>query len=70
MAWLRGNSAEHQIVATLAAKNVTKHRGITVGEPCLVLKRKTQNELGYVTWAKLWYAGANHRLIATFTPKG
>lgn len=64
------NSGEHQILATLAADNVAKHLGISVSEPCLVVERRTQNNLGYVTWVKLWYAGANHRLIATFTPTG
>ena len=64
------SSAEHQIIATLANENIAKHLGIKVGEPCLVVERRTQNDLGYITWAKLWYSGANHRLVATFTPTG
>ncbi len=64
------NSAEHQIIATLASGAVADHLGISPGDPCLVVERRTQNDLGYVTWAELWYAGANHRLFATFTPAG
>ena len=64
------NSAEHQILATLATETVAKMLGIEPGAPCLVVERRTQNDLGNVTWAKLWYAGANHRLVATFTPTG
>lgn len=62
------NSAEHQISAEIAPTNVATHLGINAGEPCLAVERKTQNDLGNVTWAKLWYSGANHRLVATFTP--
>lgn len=64
------NSAEHQIIATPASGSVAGHLGIGPGDACLVVERRTQNDLGTVTWAKLWYAGANHRLLATFTPKG
>ena len=64
------NSAEHQIIATLATETVAKMLGIEPDAPCLVVERRTQNDLGNVTWAKLWYAGDNHRLVATFTPTG
>lgn len=64
------NSAEHQILATLATESVAEMLGIEPGAPCLVVERRTQNDLGNVTWAKLWYAGDNHRLVATFTPTG
>ena len=64
------NSAEHQIIATLATEIVAKMLEIEPGAPCLVVERRTQNDLGNVTWAKLWYAGDNHRLVATFTPTG
>lgn len=62
------NSAEHQISAEIAPVNVATHLGINAGGSCLAVERKTQNDLGNVTWAKLWYSGANHRLVATFTP--
>lgn len=62
------NSADHQISAEAAPENVATRLGIGVGAPCLAVERKTQNDLGNVTWAKLWYSGANHRLVATFTP--
>ncbi|QBY01440.1 UTRA domain-containing protein [Rhodophyticola sp. CCM32] len=64
------NSAEHQISAETTPADVATQLGINPGEPCLAVERKTQNDLGNVTWAKLWYAGANHRLVATFTPSG
>ncbi|MBT7448430.1 MAG: UTRA domain-containing protein, partial [Tateyamaria sp.] len=50
--------------------SVAEMLGIEPGAPCLVVERRTQNDLGNVTWAKLWYAGDNHRLVATFTPTG
>ena len=64
------NSAEHQIIATLATEIVAKMLEIDPGAPCLVVERRTQNDLGNVTLAKLLYAGANHRLVANFTPTG
>lgn len=62
------NSAEHQIIASSASGMVANVLGIAEGSACLVVERKTQNDRGYVTWARLSYAGDQHRLIATFTP--
>lgn len=62
------NSAEHQIIASAASDEVAEVLEISTGTACLVVERKTQNDKGYVTWAKLSYSGDNHRLIATFTP--
>ena len=62
------NSAEHQIIATSATEEVAEILDITLGDACLVVERKTQNETGYVTWARLTYAGEQHRLVANFTP--
>ncbi|MEP3279780.1 MAG: UTRA domain-containing protein [Stappiaceae bacterium] len=64
------NSAEHQIIACAASDTVADALDIAPGTACLVVERRTQNDLGYVTWAKLSYAGDNHRLFATFTPTG
>lgn len=62
------NSAEHQIIAASASEELAKHLDITLGDACLVVERKTQNDKGYATWARLSYAGEQHRLIANFTP--
>lgn len=62
------NSAEHQIIACAAPDDVANALDIEPNTACLVIERKTQNDLGYVTWARLSYAGDNHRLFATFTP--
>ena len=62
------NSAEHQIVASSASLEVAEILGVKEGSACLIIERKTQNDVGYVTWAKLSYQGDQHRLFATFTP--
>lgn len=71
-AWMLSNvpwsSAEHQIIATSADLKISEILQIPNGAVCLVIERKTQNDKGYVTWAKLSYPGDKHRLIATFTP--
>lgn len=61
------NSAEHQIIASSASKEVAEILEIQEGNACLVIERRTQNDKGYVTWAKLSYSGDQHRLFATFT---
>lgn len=62
------NAAEHQIIATEASERVASILDMPVGSACLIVERKTQNEKGFVTWARLSYAGSQHRLVATFTP--
>lgn len=64
------NSAEHQIMAVSASDHVAKALQISMGDACLVVERTTQNEKGYVTWAKLSYPGDQHRMFASFTPTG
>lgn len=64
------NNAEHQILATEASPGVAMLLNIGIGSACLVVERKTQNDQGFVTWARLSYAGSQHRLVATFTPTG
>tara|TARA_R110000868_G_scaffold46832_3_gene154323 strand:+ start:2206 stop:2955 length:750 start_codon:yes stop_codon:yes gene_type:complete len=63
------NTAEHQITACSASRDMANALRITEGDACLVMERTTQNEKGYVTWARLSYPGDQHRLVATFTPK-
>lgn len=62
------NNAEHQIIAAEATETVARILNMPIGSACLIVERKTQNDKGYVTWARLSYAGSQHRLIATFTP--
>ncbi len=64
------NSAEHQIMAVSASPEVAKALQIAKGDACLVVERTTQNDKGYVTWAKLSYPGVQHRMFASFTPTG
>lgn len=64
------NSAEHQIMAISASAEVAEALQITKGDACLVVERTTQNDKGYVTWAKLAYPGVQHRMFASFTPTG
>ena len=66
--WVPWNSAEHQIIAKAASTQIAKALNIKTGDACLVIERKTQNEKGYVTWARLSYPGDQHRLVAHFTP--
>jgi GntR family histidine utilization transcriptional repressor len=62
------NAAEHQIIAASANTRMAKALEVPNGSVCLVVERKTQNDRGYVTWARLSYPGDKHRLIANFTP--
>lgn len=62
------NNAEHQIIAAEATVAVADILNMPVGSACLIVERKTQNEKGFVTWARLSYAGCQHRLVATFSP--
>ena len=64
------NAAEHQIFASAAKGDVASLLKIPQGSACLVVERITQNEKGYVTWARLSYPGDQHRLFAKFTPAG
>lgn len=62
------SSAEHQISARSAAPEVAEALAIIPGTACLEVQRKTQNEKGQVTWAKMTYPGDQHRLVASFSP--
>jgi len=62
------NSAEHQISACAVMGDAAKFLKIPQGMACLVVERITQNEKGYVTWARFSYPGEQHRLFASFTP--
>ena len=62
------NVAEHQILAKEATFEVASLLNMDIGAACLIVERKTQNDQGFVTWARLSYSGRQHRLIANFTP--
>lgn len=62
------NSAEHQISARSATPEVAEALAITPGAACLEVQRKTQNDKGSVTWAKMTYPGDQHSLVASFSP--
>ena len=64
------NKAEHQILAVEATLEIATILNLEPGSACLVVERKTQNDQGLVTWARLSYSGDQHRLIANFTPIG
>lgn len=62
------SSAEHQIVARAATGDVAAALAIDEGSACLEVQRKTMNDKGRVTWAKMTYRGDQHRLVASFSP--
>lgn len=62
------SSAEHQIVALAATGEVASVLDIAPGTACLEIQRKTQNDKGKVTWAKMTYPGDQHSLVASFLP--
>ena len=62
------SSAEHQIVANAADGDIAEALSIEPGTACLEVQRKTMNERGRVTWAKMTYPGDKHRLVASFSP--
>ena len=63
------SSAEHQIAAKAANSGVATALSIAPGTACLEVQRKTMNEKGRVTWAKMTYPGDKHRLVASFSPR-
>ncbi|HHL20787.1 MAG TPA: UTRA domain-containing protein [Aliiroseovarius sp.] len=64
------NKAEHQISAATADASLADRLQIAPGAAILQIERITQNDTGHVTWARLSYPGARHRLVASFTPSG
>lgn len=62
------SSAEHQIGARAATPEVAGTLAIEPGSACLEVERKTENEKGQVTWARMTYPGSQHRLVASFSP--
>jgi GntR family histidine utilization transcriptional repressor len=60
--------AEHRIRAASAAGPIVTALGLAVGAPCLVVERRTWLGDEPVTQVSLSYSGADHELVARFTP--
>jgi GntR family histidine utilization transcriptional repressor len=59
--------AEHAISAENAPARIAERLGITAGNACLVVERRTWNGETPVTFARLWHPGARHRLVGRFS---
>jgi GntR family histidine utilization transcriptional repressor len=72
-AWLLAHvpwtQAEHTISASEAGVEEAAALNIPVGSACLVVERRTWNGDTPVTLARLWHAGAQHRLVGRFEPR-
>lgn len=72
--WLLRHSlwsqAEHAISAVGAGPEEAGLLGIAVGEPCLLVERRTWNQSKPVTAVRLLYPGSRHRFVGRFGPYG
>lgn len=72
--WLLRHSlwsqAEHAISAVGAEEEEAGLLDISVGEPCLLVERRTWNQLKPVTAVRLLYPGFRHRFVGRFGPYG
>ncbi len=62
------SQAEHAISACEADRAAATLLQVPVGSACLLVERKTWNGEIPVTQARLWHAGAQHRLTGRFEP--
>lgn len=62
------SSAEHRISATPARDGAAASLGLTEGEACLVIQRRTWSGNAQVTHVRVTYPGDRHALIARFEP--
>ncbi len=60
--------AEHLIGAESASSDIARRLGVSAGEACLTVERRTWNAEGVVTWVRLIYPADRHRLVARFAP--
>lgn len=60
--------AEHQLTATLPAKNQCDFLQVQPNEPCLLIKRKTWSEDVLVSYAELLYPGSRYSFGGVFIP--
>jgi len=72
--WLLQNSlwsqAEHAISAVPAEPDDAALLGITAGDACLLIERRTWNHASPVTAVRLLYPGNRHRFVGRFGPYG
>lgn len=72
--WLLRHSqwfqAEHAISAVGAGEEEAGLLDIAVGEPCLLVERRTWNQSKPVTAVRLLYPGFRHRFVGRFGPYG
>jgi GntR family histidine utilization transcriptional repressor len=72
--WLLQNSlwtqAEHAISAVAAEAQEAELLRIDAGEPCLLVERRTWNQVEPITAVRLLYPGGRHRFIGRFGPYG
>jgi GntR family histidine utilization transcriptional repressor len=72
--WLLRHSlwsqAEHAISAVGAQAEEAALLGIAIGEPCLLVERRTWNQERPVTAVRLTYPGVRHRFVGRFGPYG
>jgi GntR family histidine utilization transcriptional repressor len=70
--WLLANvpwtQARHRISARGATAAVAGHLAIAPGEACLVVERRTWNDVVPVTMGRFWYPGDDHQLEGQFRP--
>lgn len=64
------SQAEHAISAVGAGPEEAGLLGIAVGEPCLLVERRTWNQSKPVTAVRLLYPGSRHRFVGRFGPYG
>jgi GntR family histidine utilization transcriptional repressor len=62
--------AEHAISAIGANVEEAAALGVAVGEPCLLVERRTWNHDAPVTAVRLVYPGHRHRFVGRFGPYG
>lgn len=60
--------ARHLISARAATDKVASFLELTVGDPCLVVERRTWNAAVPVTLGRFWYPGGDHSLQGSFKP--
>ena len=72
--WLLKHSlwsqAEHAISAIGAGAEEADLLSIAIGEPCLLVERRTWNQSKPVTAVRLLYPGSRHRFVGRFGPYG
>lgn len=64
------SDAEHVIRAVNADGRLHRRLGVATGTACLVLERRTWQTGTFITEARIYYPGDQHRLVGRFSPTG